>query len=250
MARALKTDSTMGVQREPRSHRKIRVERYRIAAFALTAMSCFLGAGLRTAHASDASALPPSRVKVTLEAGEPGEAVAIHPNDDPSRRLTCGEPCTVTLPPGTYRVSVLKAGEISSRRIHIHESQRLILTPPDSGQRGLGAGLAITGLVIGGAGSLLTAYGMMASLACAFGDDPTEEERDRNCHGPTFLMIGLGGMVTGLALGIPVLVLLVKSDRPRVEVQPYADRAATSPKLYLGLGSGNALTGLSLGARF
>jgi hypothetical protein len=156
--------------------------------------------------------------------------------------------CTLALIPGTYRVTVSRAGERSSRRIRIREPQRLILTPPDRGTRDLGTGLAISGLVIGGVGSALTLYGLATALPCAYGAG--DEERNGGCPGATFVIVGLGGMAAGLALGIPGIVLVVKNSRPRVDVEPYAGNAARPPQFYLGLGSGSTLAGLSLGARF
>jgi hypothetical protein len=58
------------------------------------------------------------------------------------------------------------------------------------------------------------------------------------------------GMATGVALGIPALVLLVKSSRPRVDYQPYSEEKAQAAGFYVGFGSAGAPAGLSLGARF
>jgi hypothetical protein len=155
----------------------------------------------------------------------------------------------LTLTPGMYRVIVSGGGESSWRRIWIHESQRLILTPPDPGSRRLGAGLATSGAVIGGAGSVLTLYAMMKALSCSFGSRP-EDEGNSGCPGRILITLGLGGMATGLALGISGIVLLVRHSRPRVDFEPYRGNVAGPPSLYLALGSGHSPAGLSLGASF
>jgi hypothetical protein len=167
----------------------------------------------------------------------------------PRSRSGPPESCRLTLARGTYRVTVSRAGESWSRSIWIDESHRLILTPPDAGSRDVGTALAISAGVIGGVGSILMVYGAARVMPCAFGGGGGDD-RNGSCPGPTLLFVGLGGMATGLALGIPALVLLVKSSRPRVDFQPHAEEKAQAAGFYVGFGSAGAPAGVSLVARF
>jgi hypothetical protein len=244
--------SMNGSSREPLSPRRLRAaggSRLRFWVVNLTAMSCFFLSGLRSAHAEEELGTPsPGGVSVILQGGEPGLTIGIRLRGDASLAKACPESCRLTLAPGTYRVTVSRAGESWSRSIWIDQSQRLILTPPDEGSRDLGTALAISGGVIGGVGSILFVYGAMRVMPCAFEGD--EGDRNGSCPGPTLLLVGLGGMATGVALGIPALVLLIKSGRPSVDFQLYSEERAQAAGFYVGFGSARALAGLSLGARF
>jgi hypothetical protein len=127
------------------------------------------------------------------------------------------------------------------------------VSPPDHSTRDLGAGLAVGGLVIGGVGSALTLYALAKAVPCSFGEGDASARdggaADSGCPGTTLVFIGLGGMATGLALGIPGVVLLVKNSRPSIDSEPYAGQARAG-RFYLGLGSGSTLAGVSLGAHF
>jgi hypothetical protein len=146
-------------------------------------MSCLFLPGVPQARADvDKEGLSPDAMPVTLVSGQSGIEMSIRPDGEAGRVQTCKASCTLTLTPGMYRVTVSGGGESSWRRIWIHESQRLILTPPDPGSRRLGAGLATSGAVIGGAGSVLTLYAMMKALSCSFGSRP-EDEGNSGCPG-------------------------------------------------------------------
>ncbi|MET0789957.1 MAG: hypothetical protein ABW061_00420 [Polyangiaceae bacterium] len=150
--------------------------------------------------------------------------------------------------PGVYRVGVTENGESSSRRIRIREPQWLTLTPPDRKARDVGAGLAISGMVVGGLGSAAFLYGIARALPCAYAEEPTN-----NCpkHPATLVFVGLGGVAAGLALGIPGIVLVLKNSGPRVDVERSGVAArGRAPALSLHLFGGGAPLGFHVAGEF
>jgi len=216
----------------------------------VSVLLCLFFGGLPLARAQSApAALPtqPPLIPVTLMGGRPGLLLKIWPDNDTRYTQQCESWCNLTLVPGLYQVSVTEDGVSSSRRIRIREPEQLTLTPPSREARDVGSGLAIGGMVLGGLGSAFFLYGVARALPCAYADGATS-----NCpeHPGTLIFVGLAGMATGLAIGIPGIVLVFTNRGPRVDVERFATARSGEPALYFRLNGGGAPLGLGIGADF
>jgi hypothetical protein len=225
-------------------------EQKRRAGF-LTAsvLLCLSFAGLPEAHAQSEAPKPPRYVlPITLAGSRPGLRLTIRSSADPRDAWHCDDACHLALIPGLYQVGVVEDGERSSRRIRIHQAERLTLTPPSREARDIGAGLAIGGAVLGGLGGAAFLYGIWLAIPCGYAGGPADgcPERPR-----AFVYGGLAGVAAGVAVSIPGIVLMFENRGPRVEVEPFGRVASgRAPALYFMATASGAPLGFRVGAAF
>jgi len=199
-----------------------------------------IGTGAR-AHAQAAG---PTVVPVEISATQQGASIQLR---GPTGEIPCGERCALQLPQGQYRVFVSdRDGYTSAQRLTLVMPANLIVSPANHGDKVLGIGLFVGGIVATAAGVVMLYLAMLDSAFSGFSDC------NSSCSGLPSWSWYAGGisLAAGLALGTTGLLMWRTNVHAAIGTRPLGAPPLPRAGLRVTPTAGRQWAGLGLTGRF
>jgi hypothetical protein len=164
--------------------------------------------------------------------------------------LVCGEPCQVSLPPGSYRLKVagppgsdVRPGEIP---LEIGEDAAVAVKTASQSRRSLGLVVGIVGSSVTVAGGV----GLFATTIWSMGQCSTDECREQQQSLRRWMLASLGVVLVGGTTALIGWITMLRNNSTAADVTPLR-RSSEQPKLSgIGLLRTESAWGLSAAATF
>ena len=201
-------------------------------------------AAITTAGTARAQTDAPAVVPVQISATQQGAYIQLR---GPRGEIPCGERCALQLPQGQYRVVVRdREGYTSAQKLTLLGPGNIVVSPANHGDKVLGIGLFVGGVVATAAGGVMLYFAMLDSFLSNLSDCNSD------CSGlPTWTWYAGGAsLAAGLTLGTIGIIMWQTNAHAAIGTRPLGAPPLPPSGLRLTPAAGRQWAGLALTARF